>query len=255
MSLRILIDGYNLLYSSAWLQKGGGPRRLEAARERLIRGLSLLLTEEERRDTQLVFDAAEAPRDLPEEFTQQGMTITFARDFHQADDLIEQIIRHHPHPKKLLVVSGDHRIGRCAKAARAQWIEAERWLSEVARRRDSQPPTDLLGDKQAILGDAALLNSEEVHRWLQDFGLPHSHASSASTKEPTSAVPSAPVSPPVVKKRPAKNLSPKTAKPKLPPKPNLPSKPLSPHVKQQAQRVIEEEHPSLDEILKDIRDE
>lgn len=255
MSLQILIDGYNLLYSSAWLEKGGGPRRLEAARERLIRGLSLLLTEEERRGTQLVFDAGDAPRDLPQEFTQQGMTITFARDFHQADDLIEQIIRHHPHPKKLLVVSGDHRIGRCAKAARAQWIEAERWLSEVARRRDVQSPTEQLGDKQAILGDAALLDSEEVRRWLQDFGLPHSQASSASATEPTSAEKSDQVSPPIDKKQAAKNLSPKTAKPKLPPKPNVPSKPLSPTVKQQAQRVIEEEHPSLDEILKDIRQE
>jgi hypothetical protein len=57
--------------------------------------------------------------------------IKYAYEHREADDLIETIIRRHPQPKQLTVVSSDHRLQRCAHARRAAAIDSDVWLLQL----------------------------------------------------------------------------------------------------------------------------
>jgi uncharacterized protein len=175
MRFRTIVDGYNVLFSSPWLQRGRGPGWLEQARGRLVRGLAHCLDERARAETQIVFDARQAPPEGPREQSFSGLTVTFAVGYDQADDLLEQLIRRHPQPKLLTVVSSDLRIQRCARACRANWVGSPEWLQpllEPASEGAVSPPSAVM-DKQVLLAEDALLSSAEVASWLREFAGAH----------------------------------------------------------------------------------
>jgi predicted RNA-binding protein with PIN domain len=113
-----------------------------------------------------VFDAADAPPGLPKVLAHAGMTVRFAPRRSDADTLIEELIASNRAPRRLVVVSSDHRIQRAARRRRAKPVDSDVWLAELARRRrqrqasapadtDSKPPDPLPAD--------------EVQFWLQRF--------------------------------------------------------------------------------------
>jgi predicted RNA-binding protein with PIN domain len=169
--MRILIDGYNLLHVSGILRRGLGPGSLERARTALLNRLAALLPPEERAGTVIVFDAKEGPRDLPTEFAHQGMIVRFARDFEEADDLLEYLIRTHSAPRQLLVVSSDHRVQKAAKRRKAKTNDSEPWLQQlhltasVVEIHDSG--TDLRREE---------LDPKQVVKWMREFGFEDEYA-------------------------------------------------------------------------------
>jgi hypothetical protein len=100
----------------------------------------------------------------------RSMTVTFAVGFEEADDLLEEIIRKHPHPRTLTVVSSDLRVQRCAKARKASSIGCDQWLMQLDNDHPSDPSADAAqADRQP--DEKPQLSAEEVQKWLREFGL------------------------------------------------------------------------------------
>lgn len=193
-STKLLIDGYNLLFQSQLVGRGQG--WLEKARKRLIVELTKSLTEAERRETTLVFDAsgrsdasarvdAFARGDRPAVSpTVNEIEVVYASEHAEADDLLEELIRRAPQPKLLRVVSSDQRIRRCARARRAESLDSEAFLQEMETRQSrtrgsrqsepsgAEPGYGLSADGSAdgIDDGPANLSESEVDYWLREFG-------------------------------------------------------------------------------------
>ena len=118
-STDLLIDGYNLLHAAGLGRSHYGPGDLQRARQALLRRLFELLTPEEIARTAVVFDARQPPPHLPPHWYIHGLRVVYARPHGDADLLLEELIDGHSHPKRLTVVSSDHRLHRAAKSRRA----------------------------------------------------------------------------------------------------------------------------------------
>ena len=120
----------------------------------------------ERAHTTIVFDAAGAPPGLPQRFLHEGIGVEFARDPGNADELLEKLIAADDAPRKLMVVSGDHRVQRAARRRRAQAIDSDRWWAELCAQRHRQgakrPPFP-----QKPSGPPS---ASEVEYWTGQFG-------------------------------------------------------------------------------------
>ena len=99
-SIRLLIDGYNLMFESTSVEpKLDGSGALRAARGRMLQLLLDLIGEPLRDKTMIVFDAKKAPPGLPDKYEYHGIQIVFARDWDSADELIQTEIRRHSAPR------------------------------------------------------------------------------------------------------------------------------------------------------------
>ncbi len=128
--MRLLIDGYNLLHVTDLFGRGKDAGTLHGSRGALLQFLALSLTASERRATTIVFDAAGAPPGLPSTVHVDHITARFARDYPDADTLLEEIIEAHKAPRGLLVVSSDHRVSRAARRRGSKTIDSDVWFAE-----------------------------------------------------------------------------------------------------------------------------
>ena len=163
--MKILIDGYNLLHVAGILGRGVGRGTLERARLALLNRLSNLLDPDDRKETVVVFDAKDAPRHLPTEVIHNDITVRFARDFEEADDLLEYLIRTHSSPRGLLVVSSDHRVQRAAKRRKAKTNDSEPWLNQLQLRAKKSQTKEPFRKPLARNLDAG-----DVAEWMSEFG-------------------------------------------------------------------------------------
>jgi len=161
--MAIIIDGYNLLNVCGVFPQAGGPHTLERARYALLNFLAEALPAEEVPLTIVVFDAANAPPGLDRVRKYRGITVRFAAEFAEADDLIEILIRKDHSPKKLTVVSSDHRLQRAAKRRKAKAIDSEVWYERMLHNQPVETP-------QEPGKPPAPLPPEEVENWLEAFG-------------------------------------------------------------------------------------
>jgi predicted RNA-binding protein with PIN domain len=161
----LLIDGYNLLHVSGVFGRGTALTELHRSREALLAILAASLEPAERTRTTIVFDAAGAPPGLPQEFSYEGINVQFARDPGNADELLEKLIEAHDAPRKLVVVSGDHRVQRAARRRRATAIDSDLWWADLcAERRRKGTESHAIPHKPT--GDLA---APEVDYWLAQF--------------------------------------------------------------------------------------
>jgi predicted RNA-binding protein with PIN domain len=158
---RYLIDGYNLAHASGDLRGKAGPHGLERARNalaaRLARGHG-----EQAGDVTIVFDAKHSPGDTPTEEIVQGVCVTYAVG-EEADDLIERVIRGESVPKRLVVISSDHRIKDAARRRGCgvmtageylDWLDRQETFGhsrDPARPRPEKPETESPDDAAAWL--------------------------------------------------------------------------------------------------------
>jgi predicted RNA-binding protein with PIN domain len=188
-----LIDGYNLLHATGLFGRGGR-NSLHASRQALLGFLAAAIDKTERAATTVVFDATHAPPGLPHIHTVAGITVHFAQQHASADELLEELIAADHSPKKLVVVSSDHRLQRAAKKRRATAIDSHVWYGEVdARLRGRR------GKRYAELPDVKpneQLSPSEVQAWLRIFGpidesestlTPRTHPKKIATKKPPPA--------------------------------------------------------------------
>ena len=156
-----LIDGYNLLHAMGVLHSRVGPHGLEKARRRLLGLLQGALGAESSNVT-VVFDAAGAPAGAQEEQEYHGIHVRFAVHEEEADDLIEDLIRHNSTPKQLTVVSDDHRLQESARRRHCGVLGCLDFLEELDRtRRTSKAKSTSEPEKQGSFQD--------MERWLRAF--------------------------------------------------------------------------------------
>lgn len=162
----LLIDGYNLLHVSGIIGRGIGPGGLHRSRMALLNFLAESLAPEELPRTTVVFDSHDAPWGLPQRQEHRGIVVRFAAKYESADELLEELIRADSAPRRLTVVSSDHRIQQAAKHRKAKPVDSDVWFSQLLHDRrerqaaspnpDTKPPTPLL--------------AEDVEYWIRQFG-------------------------------------------------------------------------------------
>jgi len=150
--MTLIIDGYNFLHASGVFGAERGPRGFESSRLALLDMLCDLLGDRVT-DTLVVFDAARAPDGLPGRLVHRGIRVWFAREYPDADTLIEELVEDDPAPASLVVVSSDRRLQVAARRRRAKAVSCEEWLADAraARRRahraaDEKPGTPTPAD-------------------------------------------------------------------------------------------------------------
>lgn len=134
----ILLDGYNVIAPPGRIAmlKLPAHRRppadwLRDQRNRLVQTLADGLGPELARKTTIIFDAADAPPGLPSLMVEQGITIEFSVGYREADDRLEELIAAHHAPKRLTVVSSDHRVQLAARRRGALAVDGEAWLDRL----------------------------------------------------------------------------------------------------------------------------
>jgi predicted RNA-binding protein with PIN domain len=166
--MALLIDGYNLLHASGIVGRKRGPGGFEQSRLALLNFLAESVPAGELSRTTVVFDATAAPPGLPKMIDHRGIAVRFARDKEGADAMIEELIRADSAPRKLTVVSSDHRIQRAAHRRKATAIDSDRWFAETLRRRQERAASQ---GTLAPSPPAAPLSKVEVELWLREFAI------------------------------------------------------------------------------------
>ncbi len=161
--MELIIDGYNLLHATGIVGPRSQPATFSRARNALVSFVARAVDSNE--STSIVFDAAQAPPGLPHEFEHRGVSVLFARDYEDADTMIEVLIRAHSAPRRLTVVSSDHRIQRAARRRKARAVDSDVWYDErwkALRAPRAPAPADPR--------PPAPLSADEVAVWLKTFG-------------------------------------------------------------------------------------
>ena len=204
--MALLIDGYNLLHVTEIVGHGG----LRGSREGLLRFLASAIEPRERPQTTIVFDAAEAPPNLPRTIVFEEMTIHFSSEYDNADELIEELIEAHSVPKSLLVVSSDHRLQRAARRRKAPFVDSDVWFADALRRRAASRRPAPIGARPT-----GTLSAEEIDYWLSEFGdvgeieVPPPPRLAAPRSKPATNAKQAPTKQKATESPPAKKKAPK----------------------------------------------
>lgn len=176
--MALLIDGYNLLHATDIFGEGSGAGSFQRSREALLAFLATSLKDSERAETTIVFDATEAPPGLPHQYTVDAMHVVYARDYPDADALLEELIEQHPAPRGLTVVSSDHRVQRAARRGGARRIDSADWYADLWQRRIELRRQQLKAVPEKPMGQ---LSAKEIAYWVEQFDsddlpqLPASH--------------------------------------------------------------------------------
>jgi uncharacterized protein len=167
----LIIDGYNLMHACGLARKSYARGQLRQCRVQLVRHLAQYLTKPERERTTIVFDAREAPPDLPRQMTAEGMLICFALPGREADDAIEELVAAHSAPRQIRLVSSDHRLQKSVRRRRGSFVDSDDFAGELERRGpvSDRPPEPVEPKNSAGQRHSAVLETE-AEKWLPIFG-------------------------------------------------------------------------------------
>jgi len=163
--MALIIDGYNLLNAVGITAPGRRGSSLERSRAALLGFLADALGPREAGSTTVVFDAKAAPPGLPRVVEHAGLTVRFAAGYDEADTLIEELVRADTSPKRLTVVSSDHRLHRAARRRKARAVDSDVWFRELIAERARRRTGPAAPARPTLPLDEA-----EVLRWLEEFG-------------------------------------------------------------------------------------
>jgi len=162
--MALLIDGYNLLHATDIF--GADPGSFQQSREALLAFLAATLKDSERKEAVIVFDAAQAPPGLPDTVSHDALVVRYARNYPDADALIEELIEQNSAPRSLLVVSSDHRVQRAARRGGARFVDSDRWYAELWQRRVQGRRRRLKSIPEKPIGE---LSPDEIAYWVREF--------------------------------------------------------------------------------------
>lgn len=166
----LILDGYNVMHAAGLGHFRSQSGALQDARTALLHLVADSLTDHERSRTHVVFDAMNAPTGLPRTYRVRGLEVEFAAPGHDADTVIEDLIRDHNSPRQVRIVSSDHRIQKAARRRRCRFVDSEVWLNELHKRRDRRQSRSrgALTPEEAVKFGGKL-SPEELKRWVSEF--------------------------------------------------------------------------------------
>lgn len=164
--MSLIIDGYNLMHAAGIVGRGAGPGFLERSRLAVLNFVVESLEPAALATTTVVFDARQAPPGLPRELRHGGITVRFASGYDSADELIEELIERDSAPRRLTVVSSDHRLHRAARRRKAHAIDSDRWYEQTIAERSKRQRAA----KSTAPKPPTPLATSEVEYWLAQFG-------------------------------------------------------------------------------------
>ncbi|HEY1600582.1 MAG TPA: NYN domain-containing protein [Pirellulales bacterium] len=164
--MSLIIDGYNLMHAAGIIGRGMGPGGLERSRLAVLNFVVESIAPAELASTTVVFDAQDAPPGLPREMLHRGIMVRFSTGYDSADELIEHLIERASAPRRLIVVSSDHRLHRAARRRKAQAIDSDIWYEQTIAARNSRQRAAKTDPQKP----PAPLPASEVEYWLSKFG-------------------------------------------------------------------------------------
>ena len=164
--MALIIDGYNLLHAIGLPSSVGEPQAWRQARTGLLNFLAASLEPGEIRTTVVVFDSALSLRHLPRKLVYRGIEVRFSSEHASADELIEELIRLESAPRRLTVVSSDHRVQQAARRRRATAVDSEAWYLAVTERKRRSASESEPGDER---DDRAAAEEANLDFWLKAF--------------------------------------------------------------------------------------
>lgn len=165
----LIIDGYNLLHAAGMARADYGPGDLHRCRTRLLTYLREKLSPDEARRTTIVFDARDPPVGFPSRLTFAGLRVIFASPTGDADIVIEELIAEHSSPKRVRLISSDHRLQVAARRRRALFDDSETFVNELSRRQVTPRAARHVRDPIPDMKTMGLSEDETAH-WLKTFG-------------------------------------------------------------------------------------
>jgi predicted RNA-binding protein with PIN domain len=163
--MSLIVDGYNFLNATDLGAPGRTAGTLAAARLAVLNFVAESVPADQLPRTTVVFDAGQgAPRGRARVHKYRGLTVRFASEYKDADELIEQLIEADSAPRRLTVVSSDHRLQRAARRRCANPIDSDRWYSQVSQQRRRREQQRVHSAKPPPPATAA-----EVEYWMRLF--------------------------------------------------------------------------------------
>ncbi len=160
MSLKYIIDGYNLVNNPAVSGRRGNSSDHRQALIDLIR--CNCLCGSPRNSATVVFDgyAGEKPLMVP-----QGITVVFSCD-EEADAVIVRMVQRAASPANIRVVSDDKQIRILIKAYGARAVSVEEYMEPLAKRAENKRRR-LESDPQLSYSQTEEINRELRKLWLK----------------------------------------------------------------------------------------
>lgn len=166
-----IIDGYNLIFQCGLQTRTATDDMLRKARQRMIHEILSGVSKTVARRITIVFDAAERPLLAKgNSETIGGMKIFYADQYDDADSMIEHLITKHSVPRKLTVVSSDHRLHKAALRRKAIPIDSDLWFDKLeARKLSGNAPQS---QQRGQADSTAAKSSEDLKSidWQAEFG-------------------------------------------------------------------------------------
>ena len=133
MTFYRIIDGYNLMYAAGLARLRHQPDQFVSFRERFLEQLAARFSAEERAQIIVVLDGQATTGPAPPPAQMFGLTVQFTRVHEEADDLIERLIKAHPAPELLFVITGDRRLQTAARRRKAHYRTSKEFWAELRK--------------------------------------------------------------------------------------------------------------------------
>jgi uncharacterized protein len=159
----LLIDGYNLLHALGLANRQMPKGKLERARREMLDWLAEGLGPAAE-NASVVFDAPQVAGPEQPEQLHRGIAVRFCSG-QLADDWIEQFVAKVPQPKRLTLVSNDHRVQDAARHRGCAAWTCGQFIDWVLARGSQKPAASKEKDAKP---EAPV--EGEVQEWLRAFG-------------------------------------------------------------------------------------
>lgn len=163
--MSLIIDGYNLLYAAGIGGQWETENSFQQDRLALLESLRSVIDPRELSKTTVVFDSQVALPHLPKVFHHREIEVRFSYGYPDADALIEQMIQEHTAPKRLMVVSSDHKVQRAARRRKASTMDSDAWYRWMIRRRNERQAAATTEPRPM-----PAVSEGELDQWLKFFG-------------------------------------------------------------------------------------
>lgn len=209
MTTYLIIDGYNLMHAAGIARQSYGRGDMERCRERLNRELAGLLSPDILQQAVIVYDAFASLSDDNRRQIVNGLMVLYAPKGTDADTEIERLLQQHSVPRRILVVSSDHRLHKSAGRRRARCVDSEDFWTSLTSESDSNTQNQSPEPMKPKLPSEERI--DDLQRWADsttaaDVEIKVDVSSQTAPEQPVAQQSAEPTLPSAPRKKPIDNL-------------------------------------------------